>query len=125
MAKEPKPPASLESRTEKIREMSDIDIARVQMMLDLIGKGYKVYQNVNPPECDLIGMKDNKFFRVGITKGYYELNGQAIYDYMSNMAYDIIAVVTSDKIFYKDADGYEIKDLTPCERHGMKLKGGE
>lgn len=53
---------------DKLREMSDIEIAKLKTCIDLTEKkGYKIYQNMNKSESDIIAVKDGRVYKVEIT----------------------------------------------------------
>ncbi len=80
---------------------------------DLLMKGYAMFRSTcQCAPCDFIAMKDGRIYRVEVTAGSYGANGKVYCGMHDPDNYDIIAAVTFDNIFYKDAEGNEIKDLT-------------
>ena len=88
-------------------------IGELRVCADLLLKGYNVYRSVSPAcGCDLAAIKENKFYRVEVTTGYFDYKGEIINNkkYADSSKFDIVAIVfTTGEITY-------IPELEPAEK---------
>ena len=71
-----------------------------RVVVDLLLRGYQVFQEVGLASCDLGILKGGRFLRVEVTTGRYIASGSFFAPYHDSARYDILATVLVDKIVY-------------------------
>lgn len=72
-----------------------------RVIVDLLLKGYHVFQEVGLASCDLGILKKDKFLRIEVTTGKYIPSGKFFSPSHDKSKYDILATVLPDKIVYQ------------------------
>lgn len=76
-------------------------ISELRVAVDLLAKGYNVFRALSPScPCDLVILNNNDILRVEVTTGKYSPSGIIQYPSHNPELYDILAVVSHDRIHY-------------------------
>lgn len=77
-------------------------INELRVCVDLLLKGYEVFRSVSSMcSCDLAILKDGKLLRLEVKTGYYLTNMKLGKPQIRGQKFDILAIVTRDKIHYQ------------------------
>ena len=95
--RENNPPLGLKLSTGVVGTINELRVC-----VDLLLKGYEVFRSVSSMcSCDLAILKDGKLLRLEVKTGYYLTNMKLGKPQIRGQKFDILAIVTRDKIHYQ------------------------
>lgn len=75
-------------------------INEMLVCIDLLRRGFSVYREVSPGNCDLAVVLNNKLYRVEVTTGTFNASGKLSYPKKNTDNFDFLAVVTLGDIIH-------------------------